>query len=145
MVPRLLEAPPGSFFLFGPRGTGKSTWLREPTHGAPKGKVIVIDEVQKVPALLHEVHALVEKDKERRFVLTGSSTRKLRRAGVDLLAGRLRLRSMHPFLAAELAGDFSVEKALESGLVPLVVDSSCIEAPTACVSGTYSACRWRNT
>jgi predicted AAA+ superfamily ATPase len=152
MIPRLLEAPTGSFFLFGPRGTGKSTWLRarfpnalwidlleddtcrallarperlrDLTRAAPKGKVIVIDEVQKVPALLHEVHALVEKDKERRFVLTGSSTRKLRRAGVDLLAGRLRLRSMHPFLAAELAGAFSLEKALESGLVPLVVDAS---------------------
>ena len=66
------------------------------------------------------MHALVEEDPGLRFVLTGSSARKLRRGSWNLLAGRLVSASMHPFLAAELGADFSLERALRFGLVPLV-------------------------
>lgn len=145
---RFFRGPQGSFFLFGPRGTGKSTWLREAWPGAvwldlldpeaqrtyqarperlrervagrPEASDVVIDEVQKVPALLDVVHDLAETDKRLRFVLTGSSARKLRRGTWNLLAGRLTEASMHPFMAAELGAAFSLGRALEIGLVPLV-------------------------
>lgn len=84
---------------------------------------IVIDEVQRIPELLHLVHDLLEKPGAPRFVLTGSSARKLRRGGVDLLAGRALVRTLHPFMAAELP-DFDLAEALNTGLVPLVVDAS---------------------
>jgi len=149
-IRRLFEAPSGSFFLFGPRGTGKSTWVRsafpkahvldllhpavcrelsarperlvEIVDGA-RSTTIVIDEVQKVPALLDVVHALVEERRNLIFVLTGSSARKLKQSGTDLLAGRAALRSMHPFLAAELGPRFSLDRSLRSGLVPVVFDA----------------------
>src|SRR4030095_8025631 len=116
MYTRLLEVPRGSFFLFGPRGTGKSTWLRQRLPRAhwfdllrlplvleltrrpelfrsriealPKGSWVVVDEVQRMPALLDEVHALLaEHGKWYRFALSGSSARKLRRLHVHPLAG----------------------------------------------------------
>ncbi len=149
---RFFRAPAGSFFLLGPRGTGKSTWLRAERHGAiwldlldpqtqrlylarperlrelvagqPQAGEVVIDEVQKVPALLDVVHELVEKDRDLRFVLTGSSARKLRRGSWNLLAGRLVETSMHPFMAAEMGDTFSLQRALEVGLVPLVWGSA---------------------
>jgi len=148
---RFFSAPAGSFFLFGPRGTGKSTWLRaerqdaiwidlldpetqrrylarperlrEVVAGHPDTHQVVVDEVQKVPALLDVVHELVEKDQRLRFVLTGSSARKLRRGRWNLLAGRLVETSMHPFLAAELGELFSLRRALDIGLLPLVWDA----------------------
>ena len=111
---RFLTLPAGSFFLFGPRGTGKTTWLRsllpdavfvdllkpeeyrrlaarperlrERVLGAPPDTDVVIDEVQRVPELLNVVHDLMESRKGYRFILTGSSARKLRRGGVNLLA-----------------------------------------------------------
>lgn len=123
IVPRFLPIPDQSFFLFGPRGTGKTTWLQhrfpealwvnllkpdvyremtarperlsELVTGAPGQQVIVIDEVQRVPELLNVVHDLIERRSERRFILTGSSARKLRRGGVDLLAGRAIVRTLH--------------------------------------------------
>ncbi len=147
LATRLLEPAEGSFFLFGPRGTGKSTWLRQrfpdarfidllsPAQGRqlaarperlediaralPDGAVVVVDEVQRVPTLLPVVHRLIEMGSWR-FVLTGSSARKVRRAGVDLLAGRAAWRSMHPFLAAEQGARFDLERALELGQLPLV-------------------------
>jgi predicted AAA+ superfamily ATPase len=81
---------------------------------------VVIDEIQKIPALLDEVHRLVE---ERRlsFALTGSSARKLRRGGVNLLGGRAVNRAMHPFAAAELGRDFDLARALRWGLLPTVL------------------------
>lgn len=145
---RYFNCPRQSFFLFGPRGTGKSTWarssfseavrldlldpemfrilsarperLRERVEGHAAPGVVVIDEVQKIPALLDVVHTLIEEKKGLRFVLTGSSARKLKKTGVDLLAGRAVVRTLHPFMAAELGSRFSLEKALSIGLLPLV-------------------------
>lgn len=145
---RFFQPPRQSFFLFGPRGTGKSTWLRatlpdaliidllqpdvvrelaarperlrDLVRGAPGRADVVLDEVQRVPELLNVVHALIESPERRRFVLTGSSARKLRRGGVDLLAGRAVVRTLHPFMAAEL-DDVAIGAALTRGLLPLVV------------------------
>ena len=148
-VSRFFDHPAGSYFLFGPRGTGKSTWLRARYPDAAwidlldaeaerhyytrperlkefiaahaRQRTIVIDEIERVPRLLPLVHQHLENDKSTRFVLTGSSARKLRRSGVDLLAGRAVRCAMHPFMAAELGGAFDLARSLESGLVPLVV------------------------
>jgi uncharacterized protein len=150
-VRRFFRDPQASYFLFGPRGTGKSTWLREAygdalwidllapevhrqyaarperlrelVAGNPDKAVVVIDEVQKAPVLLDVVHELIERRAGPRFVLTGSSARKLKREGVDLLAGRALLRSLHPFMAAELGDRFRLDLALTQGLVPLIWDA----------------------
>ena len=147
-IRRFLHGPAASFFLFGPRGTGKSTWLRERCDdaiwvdllepeaqrlflarperlreliaGRPDARDVVIDEIQKVPAVLDVVHALAESDRQLRFILTGSSARKLRRGAANLLAGRLLEIRMHPFMAAELGARFDLQRALQTGLVPLV-------------------------
>lgn len=146
---RFFKDPGASFFLFGPRGTGKSTWLRaefpdarrvdlldpetfrqfdarperlvEFVRAEDPTRVVFIDEVQRVPELLPAVHLLMEEDKRRRFALTGSSARKLKRVGTDLLAGRALLTTMHPFLAAELGEAFELESALRLGLLPVVL------------------------
>ena len=165
MFARFFRPPAGSYFLFGPRGTGKSTWLRErypeallidlidpetarfyaaaperlrhTLAASPRRRPVVIDEVQRVPELLPVVHQLIELDKRLRFVLTGSSARKLRRTGVDLLAGRALLTTMHPFMAAELGGAFSLDRALALGLVPLVVDAAEPEAALRSYAALY--------
>jgi predicted AAA+ superfamily ATPase len=120
---RIFSAPEQSFFLLGPRGTGKSTWLRKTFINAhvidllseeiyqrllahpgqfanelravPSGRWVIVDEIQRLPGLLNEVHRHIE-EKQLRFVLCGSSARKLKRAGVNLLAGRALHRAMHP-------------------------------------------------
>ncbi|MCY4026947.1 MAG: ATP-binding protein [Acidobacteria bacterium] len=148
MYPRMLAPPTGgqSLFLFGPRGTGKTTWLKQrfpealyldlldhalyldllarperlrelipPRHDG----WIVLDEVQRVPLVLNEVHRLIESD-GRRFILTGSSARSLRRRGVNLLGGRARTLRMYPLTAAEAGSDFSLERALVRGQLPSV-------------------------
>lgn len=147
LATRFLGIPAGSCLLLGPRGTGKSTWLTHMLPDAlridllkpdvyrelaarperlsalaeatPPGSTVIVDEVQRVPELLNVVHGLIESPARRRFVLTGSSARKLRRGGVDLLAGRATLRTMHPFMAGEWPG-FDLDSALRLGLVPLV-------------------------
>jgi predicted AAA+ superfamily ATPase len=162
---RFLHEPRGSFFLFGPRGTGKSTWLKtlhpdalyidlllpdihrsylarperllEALDAHPEEKLVIIDEVQRVPDLLPTVHHLVEARRDTRFILTGSSARKLRRAGTDLLAGRLLMRTMHPYLASELGSDFSLEESLKYGMVPLVVESADRRETTQAYVGMY--------
>lgn len=148
---RILKVPEQSFFLIGPRGTGKSTWLgatfpdahvidllSEATYqellanpgnlanqlrAVPPDKWVVIDEVQRLPNLLNEVHRFMEK-KRLHFVLCGSSARKLKKTGVNLLAGRALNRSMHPFLPEEIGQQFDLNNALEYGLLPIVWDSS---------------------
>jgi uncharacterized protein len=150
MYPRLMQAPPRqSFFLFGPRGVGKTAWLHQQFPGAlffdmldyqvytqllagperlgeriPQGHKdwVVVDEVQRVPELLNEVHRLIE-SRKLRFVLTGSSARKLRRRGVNLLAGRAVTRHMHPLTAFELGKDFDLKRALQYGCLPLACTS----------------------
>lgn len=145
---RFLLPPKQSFFLYGPRGTGKTTWLRQVfpdalvvdllqpdlarefvarperlrdfVRGAEPRQTVVLDEVQRVPELLNVVHSILESKDRRRFVLTGSSARKLRRGGVDLLAGRAVVRTLHPFMAAEL-DRFDFAAALSRGLIPLIV------------------------
>jgi predicted AAA+ superfamily ATPase len=149
IVERFFRPPQGSYFLFGPRGTGKSVWtqrfypdalrldlldpevfrfyssrperLRHLLDAHPQRHTIIIDEVQKLPELLPLVHTLIERDKQSQFVLTGSSARKLRRAGVDLLAGRAVLRLMAPYMAAELGARFRLADALTLGMLPLVL------------------------
>jgi len=147
-TPRFFEAPAGHFFLLGPRGTGKTWWTRaqfpeamcvdlldpgtlremaaRPERlrerlAAEKGiDTVVIDEVQKLPELLEVVHGLIEEKNGVRFVLTGSSARKLRRGGVNLLGGRAASKAMHPFLAAELGAGFDLGEALRIGMLPVV-------------------------
>lgn len=151
MLKRYLSAPEQSFFLFGPRGTGKSTWIQETfnnaclidllnpstlldymtspdrlyhlVRGLENGATIVIDEVQKLPSLLSIVHALIEDKRGWRFILTGSSARKLVKSSADLLAGRALMVSMHPFTASELGSSFDLNNALLYGLVPSVIMS----------------------
>lgn len=165
IIPRLFTVPEQSFFLFGPRGTGKSTLLRrlwpdalwvdllEPdafrSYSArperlhelvlahPKASVVVIDEIQKIPELLPVVHTLIEKRRSLQFVLTGSSARKLKRTGVDLLAGRVLKKTLHPFTASELKDRFDLGKALKLGLVPLIVTAKDPEAVLQAYVGLY--------
>jgi predicted AAA+ superfamily ATPase len=148
VIPRLLPPPKQSFFLFGPRGTGKSQWIGEHYAGAAvtldlldeallfelvsepatlarklepleRGDWVVIDEVQRAPVLLNTVHRFIEK-KRLRFVLCGSSARQLRRRGVNLLAGRAVERRLHAFTPAELGERFDIDEALRHGTLPLV-------------------------
>ncbi len=149
-IPRIFDAPRKSFFLLGPRGVGKSTYLRlafpdahvinllaEDTYqrllanpgllaaelrAVPDDRWVVLDEMQRLPALLNEVHRFIE-EKRMRFVLCGSSARKLKREGVNLLAGRALNRAMHPFTPEELGERFALDDALQHGLLPIVWDS----------------------
>jgi predicted AAA+ superfamily ATPase len=148
---RLLSAPPGSFFLLGLRGTGKSTWARtrfpdahvvdlldERRHLAlaanpglladeirarPPRQTIVIDEIQRVPALLNEVHRAIESTR-RRFVLLGSSARRLKTASTNLLAGRATVRTLFPFQPGELGRDFDLDRILTYGSLPVIWQSA---------------------
>ncbi|OGT91351.1 MAG: ATPase [Gammaproteobacteria bacterium RIFOXYB2_FULL_38_6] len=151
LIRRFFKESRGSFFLFGPRGTGKSTWLdahypralridfldpeilrlysAHPEHLkevvlTSEKKIIILDEIQKVPELLSVVHALIEMKKGWQFILTGSSARKLKRTGVDLLGGRAVVKYLHPFMAAELGENFNLPSALEIGLLPVIVNHS---------------------
>lgn len=145
MYSRLIKPPVNkSFFLFGPRGTGKTTWVKSTFPEAvyldlleaevfndllpnpqrlenfiPKnfnGRII-IDEVQRIPELLNEVHRLIEKYKHK-FILTGSSARKLRQKGVNLLGGRALTYSLHPLTAIELGKNFELSHSLKYGHLP---------------------------
>jgi uncharacterized protein len=144
---RLLSVPSSSFFLLGVRGVGKSTWvqallpearrldlldtalyqdlLREPSAFAsmlgdlrPKAWVVV-DEVQRLPGLLDEVHRFIE-SRRLRFALLGSSARKLKSAGTNLLAGRALQKTLFPLVPSELGSDFDLQRVLTIGSIPLV-------------------------
>jgi len=151
-----------SHFLFGPRQTGKTTLIRETLPGAlvydllesptflalsrnpgliaeealESTQIIAIDEIQRLPELLNEVHRLIE-TRGLRFLLTGSSARKLRRGGVNLLGGRARTRYLHPLTRGELGGDFELARAIERGTLPSVYFSDDPEADLEAYAGTY--------
>jgi predicted AAA+ superfamily ATPase len=95
---------------------------------------VVVDEIQRAPELLNEVHRLIE-SRRLRFVLTGSSARKLRRRGVNLLAGRAVTRHLHPLLAYELGRDFDLKRALRWGCLPL----ACTSEDPQDYLGSYAA------
>lgn len=148
--PRLLAPPRTSFFLFGPRGTGKSTWARqqfpeahtidlldESLYQALLGNVglfaaelgalppeswVIVDEIQRLPALLNEVHRHIDQ-RALRFALLGSSARKLKAAGTNLLAGRALNKRLYPFLPEELGDDFALDRILRYGSLPIVWQS----------------------
>jgi len=149
MIPRLCNlSKSNSFFLFGPRGTGKTTLIRNqfPNENAVyvnlldnalmdqllldstrfidlidsaenRLKSVIIDEVQKMPQLLNIAHTQIQ-ERKRQFILTGSSSRKLKQAGANLLAGRAWLYHLYPLNTAEMKDDFDLKKALEFGGLP---------------------------
>jgi len=147
---RLLKAPKNSFFLLGVRGVGKSTWARDQFAEAhwidlldeglyhrlladpglfadmmralPAGSRVVVDEVQRIPGILNEVHRFIE-ERQLRFALLGSSARKLKTSGTNLLAGRALWKTMHPLVPEELGEDFDLNRVLSHGTVPLIWQS----------------------
>lgn len=146
MYTRDFKPPDRSYFLFGPRGTGKSTWLkshykdayfvdllqasnflrfeRDPSEfsaqilAQPKNRTIIVDEIQKAPSVLNEVHALIENHKYNKFVLTGSSARKLKRGGANLLAGRAVTRSFFPLTSFETNFGIEPDQLIFYGSLP---------------------------
>ena len=151
-----------SCFLFGPRQTGKSTLIRQQFSGYPTynlldlplfmrlarnpaliretletdTEIVVIDEIQKMPELLNEVQLMID-ERDVRFLLTGSSARSLRRKGVNLLGGRARSRTLHPFVRAELGDRFDLDRALEYGLLPSIYFSDSPAEDLAAYAGDY--------
>ncbi len=144
---RITQLPVRSFFLFGVRGVGKSSWartalpqalrldlldealfhdllagpslFRELISSVAPGEWVVIDEVQRIPSLLNEVHRLIE-ERGLHFALLGSSARKLKTAGTNLLAGRANRKAMYPLVPQELGADFKLDDVLRYGSIPLV-------------------------
>lgn len=152
MLARGLARPRSAFFLFGPRGTGKSTWIRQVLPGAlvvnllpaetmlryerepghlraeilaqPRARWIVLDEVQRAPRLLDEVHWLMEEQGYKRFALTGSSARKLKRGAANLLAGRAIVRTLFPFTVSEMDFSAPIRQLLRFGSLPMSVTAA---------------------
>jgi predicted AAA+ superfamily ATPase len=166
MFSRILDITPllehRSVFLFGPRRTGKSTLLRELFPSAvyydlldsvtfrelssspelirqrrqPTQNLIIIDEVQKLPGLLNEVHLLIEKHKELRFILTGSSMRKLRRGGANLLAGRALRANLYPLVTPEVPNVDLTTRLLRGG-IPSILTSQIAREDLKAYVGDY--------
>ena len=149
MYTRRLVPPDRSFLLLGPRGTGKTTWLRarlpkarwynllldreqlrlmrdpqlfrQEIEALPSGSWVVVDEIQKLPSLMNEIHdALASAPRRWRFALTGSSARRLRRDDVNLLAGRVVMRRMLPLTFEELGKPAPTDDLLRFGMLPMV-------------------------
>lgn len=159
-LPLLLERK--SHFLFGPRQTGKTSLLRRRLGGAriydlldssiflalsqnprrigqelgSQDRLVAIDEIQRLPELLNEVHRLIE-ERGVRFLLTGSSARKLRRGGVNLLGGRARTKYLHPLTFRELGDRFDLNRALGVGLLPSIYFSDDPRADLEAYVGSY--------
>jgi predicted AAA+ superfamily ATPase len=151
-----------SHFLLGPRQTGKTFLIRHRLQGVrtydlldtsvylalsrdpgrlaqeitPAERVVVIDEIQRLPELLNEVHRLIE-ERGVRFLLTGSSARKLRRGGVNLLGGRARTQYLHPLTCHELGDRFDLNRAVLCGLIPSIYFSDEPEADLQAYAGAY--------
>ncbi len=146
MFTRELKKIETSAFLLGPRGTGKSTWIQEnyakhalvydllntselirlsrdpsllyqETAHLPSGTWVVIDEIQKVPLLLNEVHRIIE-EKKIKFILSGSSARRLRESGVNLLAGRALTYNLYPLVSKEVGFKLDVDRQITFGMLP---------------------------
>ncbi len=151
-----------SCFLFGPRQTGK-TWIiknrlskyiyfnlldsKTYTQFAyspnvlqelitPTSKIVIIDEIQRLPVLLNEVQLLID-EKNIHFLLTGSSARKLKRKGTNLLGGRARIRNLHPLIFSELLDHFTLNRALNIGLLPSIYLSDAPSEDLESYIGTY--------
>ena len=150
IYPRLIKPPQSSFFLFGPRGIGKSTWAKGQFLGAhqfdlldeglyqnllgnpslfgaelstlPQQSWVIVDEIQRLPSLLNLVHLYME-ERGLQFILLGSSARNLKTAGTNLLAGRALKKMMFPLTPEELEDDFSLEEIFRFGAIPLVWQS----------------------
>jgi len=165
-IPRLLDLPAllekKSHFLLGPRQTGKTFLIRRTLPGVPvydlldssvfltlsrePGRLaqeltpderwVVIDEIQRLPQLLNEVHRLME-ERGTSFLLTGSSARKLRRGGVNLLGGRARTKQLHPLTCRELGEHFHLETALRRGTLPSIYFSDDPPADLEAYAGSY--------
>jgi len=159
-LPALMEKK--SHFLFGPRQTGKTSLIHHTLKGVkiydlldtsvylalsqnpgrigqeltPKDRIVVIDEIQRLPELLNEVHRLIEAHGTR-FLLTGSSARKLRRGGVNLLGGRARTKYLHPLTYRELGDKFDLVRAIEQGLLPAIYFSDDSRADLQAYAGSY--------
>ncbi len=164
MYSRILTPPKTSYFLLGARGTGKSTFLKktypkakfinlldeslyqsylaniglfyQELSGLQAGSRVVVDEIQRLPSLLNEVHRLIEEN-ALIFVLSGSSARKLKSSGVNLLAGRALNCYMHPFVPEEIGKDFNLNQALRYGLIPINYSAADTEATLKAYTETY--------
>lgn len=165
-VPRILDLPAlmekKSHFLFGPRQTGKTSLIyhtlkrvkvydlldssiyltlsqnpgRIGQELTAEDRIVVIDEIQRLPILLNEVHRLIETHGIR-FLLTGSSARKLRRGGVNLLGGRARTKYLHPFTYKEMGDKFDLSRVIERGLLPSIYFSDDPRADLQAYAGSY--------
>jgi predicted AAA+ superfamily ATPase len=159
-LPALLEKK--SYFLLGPRQTGKTFLIRHSFKDVrvydlldtsiylalsqnpgriaqeitPQDRIVAIDEIQRLPDLLNEVHRLIETYSVR-FLLTGSSARKLRRGGVNLLGGRARTKYMHPLVYKELGNLFDLHLAVDRGLLPSIYFSDDPDADLKAYIGLY--------
>ena len=151
MFTRKLNKIETSAFLLGPRGTGKSTWIKEnyqdnsivydllnttelirfsrdptllyqETAHLPPGSWVIVDEIQKVPALLNEVHRIIE-EKKIKFILSGSSARKLKESGVNLLAGRALTYNLFPLVSKEVDFNLDLQKQITFGMLPCAFQS----------------------
>lgn len=159
-LPNLLKSK--SYFLFGPRQTGKTFLINHTLKGArlydlldtsvflalsrdpgriaqeitSRDSVVVIDEIQRLPELLNEVHRLIE-NQGIHFLLTGSSARKLRRGGINLLGGRARTQYLHPLTYEELGERFNLTQAIERGLLPSIYFSDDPQSDLEAYTGLY--------
>ncbi|MDE0119647.1 MAG: ATP-binding protein [Bdellovibrionales bacterium] len=148
---RIIKVPDNkNIFLFGVRGSGKTAMLKrlypsalyidlldesryqnylfniglfyEKVSAFRDDGLVIVDEIQRMPQLLNEVHRLIESS-NRRFILTGSSARKIKTQGVNLLGGRAGTKYLYPFIPEELGEDFNLEQALRYGLLPIIWSS----------------------